>query len=66
MTLLTVYLVFLFAIPSQFVVASLGGAATPFQVVGIGCLLWWVWARIKAFCAPCSSLGSRSGWPPQG
>jgi O-antigen ligase len=43
----SVYLVFLIAIPSRLVVGPLGSAGTPAALVGIGCLLWWMWAQLN-------------------
>lgn len=47
-TILTVYVVFLTAIPSQLVIGPLGGAGTPAQVMGLACLVWWTWERIRS------------------
>lgn len=44
---LTVYLVALFAIPSRFVIGPLGGAGTPAGVLGLGCLLWWIYYQVQ-------------------
>ncbi|KRD42981.1 hypothetical protein ASE38_01435 [Cellulomonas sp. Root930] len=45
-SLLTVYVVLLFAVPSRLVFAPLGGAGTPALMVGVGAALWWVWYHL--------------------
>ncbi len=45
-TLLTFFVVLLFAIPSRLVFAPLGGAGGPAQLVGMAALLWWAWSRL--------------------
>lgn len=46
-TLLTVYVVVLIAVPSRLVFAPLGGAGSPAAVVGLGCLAWWMWFHLQ-------------------
>lgn len=46
-TLLTGYLVALIAIPSRLVIGPLGGAGSPATVIGLGCLVWWIWFHIQ-------------------
>lgn len=41
-TVLTAFIVLLFAIPSSFVVGPLGGAGTPAQLLGLAAALWWL------------------------
>lgn len=41
-TFLTIYIVLLFAVPSQLVVGPLGAAGSPAQLFALGGLLWWV------------------------
>lgn len=41
-TVLTVYVVLLFVIPSAYVIGPLGAAGAPAQVVAMGLVLWWV------------------------
>lgn len=43
---LTVYVVILFAVPSQLVVGSLGSAGSPANIIGLIGLLWWIWDRL--------------------
>lgn len=45
-TLLSLFVLLLFAIPSRLVFAPLGGAGTPAQVLGMGALLWWAAHRL--------------------
>lgn len=45
-TLLAVYVVLLFAIPSRLTVGALGGAGSPALLLGIGCGFTWIFARI--------------------
>jgi hypothetical protein len=45
-TMLSVYVVLLFAIPSRLVIAPLGGAGTPANLVGAFGALWWVWYHL--------------------
>lgn len=45
-TLLTFFLVLLFAIPSRLVFAPLGGSGGPAEMLGMGALLWWAWSRL--------------------
>ena len=40
-TVLTLFIFLLFAIPSRLVVAPLGGAGSPAQLVGMAALVWW-------------------------
>jgi O-antigen ligase len=55
-TLLTFFVVLLFAIPSRLVFAPLGGAGGPAQLLGMGGLLWWAWSRLaQSSSAPTSS-----------
>lgn len=46
-SLLTVYLVLLFCLPSRLVVGPLGSAGTPAALLGIGALVLWVWQRLN-------------------
>jgi polysaccharide biosynthesis protein PslJ len=45
-SLLTLYVLLLVAIPSRLVLSPLGAAGTPAQMLGIGALAWWVAERI--------------------
>lgn len=45
-TMLSAYVVLLFAIPSRLVIAPLGGAGTPANLVGAFGALWWVWFHL--------------------
>jgi polysaccharide biosynthesis protein PslJ len=45
-TILTVYVVLLMGLPSNFVVGPIGAAGSPAQLVGIGMLLWWIARRL--------------------
>jgi O-antigen ligase len=45
-TLLTLFVLLVFAIPSRLVFAPLGGAGSPAQLLGIGALLWWTGHRL--------------------
>lgn len=40
-TVLSAFVVALMAIPAQYVVAPLGAAGTPAQIMGMGMVLWW-------------------------
>ncbi len=44
--MLTLFVVFRFAIPSRYVVGPLGGAGAPAQLVGMGVGLWWLADRL--------------------
>lgn len=46
-SLLSVYLVLLVALPSQFVVPGLGGAGSPALLVGVGCLACWLFLKVQ-------------------
>lgn len=46
-SLLTLYIFLLIAIPSKLIFAPLGGAGTPAQVIGVGAALWYSWARLQ-------------------
>ena len=46
-SLLTVYIVLLVAIPSKLVIAPLGGAGTPAQIIGLLSAFWYLWARVQ-------------------
>lgn len=46
-TLLTFYLVLLWAIPSAMIVPALGSAGGPASLVGVGCFFWWAWCRVQ-------------------
>jgi polysaccharide biosynthesis protein PslJ len=45
-TLLTFFLVLLFAIPAKYVVGPLGGAGSPAQLLGLAGALWWAAHRM--------------------
>jgi hypothetical protein len=45
-SLLTIYIALLIALPSKLVVAPLGGAGTPAQLVGVAAALWYGWWRL--------------------
>lgn len=47
MTWLTAYIILLFAIPSRLVVAPLGSAGAPSQILGLLSLLWWGWYQVS-------------------
>ena len=57
-TVLTFYAIALIAIPSRLVLGPLGGAGSPATVVGLGCLLWWLFAHL------CRPFPTRFGWQP--
>ncbi|MFJ2617886.1 O-antigen ligase family protein [Glutamicibacter sp. NPDC087344] len=44
---LTVYVVLMFLVPSDRVVAQLGGSGTPSVIFAIGLLIWWLWFRAR-------------------
>ena len=46
-SILTVFIVLLFAIPSKLVIGPLGGAGSPAQVLGLFALLLWASARLS-------------------
>lgn len=46
-TVLTVYLVLLWALPSSMVVPSLGSAGSPANLLGVACFFWWVWFHVR-------------------
>lgn len=46
-SLLSFYLVLLFAIPSRLTIAPLGAAGTPAQLVGLGALVWWLYYEVQ-------------------
>ena len=50
-TLFELFLLLLFLIPSPLVFTSLGGAATPALLLGLGALFLWINGRIMASCA---------------
>ncbi|WP_261164867.1 O-antigen ligase family protein [Microbacterium sp. Marseille-Q6965] len=48
LTMITVYVVLLFAVPSNLVIAGLGSMGRPAMLWGLVLLLWWVIARLQA------------------
>lgn len=44
---LSIYVALMFLIPSDRVVAQLGGSGTPSVVFSIGLLVWWLWFRAR-------------------
>ncbi len=56
-TALTAYVVLLFAIPSRLTFSPLGGAGSPAAMVGLACLVLWVWYRL--------SVSTTSAWVAQ-
>lgn len=44
-TVLSLYLLLLLALPARLVFAPLGGAGTPAQLVALGAAGWWLWDR---------------------
>lgn len=46
-SLLTIFLVLLLAIESRLVIAPIGGAGAPAQLVCLGCLGWWVYHHVQ-------------------
>ena len=46
-TILTVYLVLLWFVPSAMVVAELGSAGSPSTLLGIAAFFWWVWYHVR-------------------
>ena len=46
-TVLTVYLVLLWCIPSSMVVPALGSAGSPSNLLGVAAFFWWVWFHIS-------------------
>lgn len=57
-TLLTLYLAFLFILPSRLLVGPLGAASTPANLVGLAALAWWCLARLVP------GLGAARGLQP--
>jgi len=47
-TILSLYLLFLFAIPSRLTFAPLGGGGSPAMLLGVGCAIFWVWYRLAS------------------
>lgn len=46
-TVLTIYLVLLWFIPSSMVVPALGSAGSPSNLLGVAAFFWWVWFHIS-------------------
>ncbi len=46
-SVLTLYLVLLVALPSRLVIAPVGGAGAPAVLVGLGCLGWWGYSQVR-------------------
>lgn len=46
-TVMSLYVFLLVAVPSRFVIGPLGGAGAPSLLLGVGCLLWWFWFRLR-------------------
>ncbi|MDZ5660556.1 O-antigen ligase family protein [Nocardioides sp. zg-1308] len=46
-TVLTLYLVLLWLIPSSMVVPALGSAGSPANLLGIAAFFWWVWFHVR-------------------
>lgn len=46
-TVLTVYLVLLWFVPSSMVVPALGSAGSPAGLLGVGCFFWWAWSHVQ-------------------
>lgn len=46
-TVLTVYLVLLWCIPSSMVVPALGSAGSPSNLLGVVAFFWWVWFHVR-------------------
>lgn len=46
-SVLTIYLFLLLAIPSDRGIGALGGAGAPSTIFGLGMLLWWVWHHVR-------------------
>ncbi|RYB94900.1 O-antigen ligase domain-containing protein [Nocardioides oleivorans] len=46
-SLLTIYLVLLWGIPSSMVVPSLGSAGSPSNLLGVGAFFWWLWFHVR-------------------
>jgi len=53
---LTVWLVVLYAVPSHLVIAQLGGAGSPSQILALVSALWWGWDRVHRAQAPPDGL----------
>ena len=51
-SVMTLYVFLLVAVPSRFVIGPLGGAGTPSLILGVACLVWWIWFRLRG----CASL----------
>ncbi|MFF5793532.1 O-antigen ligase family protein [Paeniglutamicibacter sp. NPDC012692] len=45
---LTVYVLLLLFVPSDRVLAQLGGAGTPAAIFSMGLLVWWLWYRVRS------------------
>ncbi|MGL3806241.1 O-antigen ligase family protein [Paeniglutamicibacter sp. R2-26] len=45
---LTVYVLLLLFVPSDRVLAPLGGAGTPAAIFSVGLLVWWLWFRVRS------------------
>ncbi|NYE35525.1 O-antigen ligase [Nocardioides cavernae] len=46
-TLLTLYVVLLWGIPSSMVVPALGSAGSPSNLLGVAAFFWWVWFHVR-------------------
>lgn len=46
-TVLTIYLVLLWCIPSSMVVPALGSAGSPSNLLGVAAFFWWVWFHVS-------------------
>ena len=55
-TVLSLYVFLLVAVPSRFVIGPLGGAGAPSLVLGVACFLWWTWFKMRG--TPMVSGGS--------
>lgn len=55
-TMLTVYLVLLFAVPSYVTIAGLGGLGRPSVLWGLLLLFWWILSRLQSRAAPVAAV----------
>lgn len=46
-TLITLYLVLLWGIPSSMVVPALGSAGSPSNLLGVAVCFWWIWFHVR-------------------
>ena len=57
LTVLTVYLILLFAVPSNLTITALGSAGRPASLWALAAGVWWCWWQVQRYVP--------SGWQPQ-